>query len=106
MTQIRPLADSLPSTVKGCSERLLRNLTVSAGWTIVGKKDTCPVCMEKVDLRSIFSDRPWDTRNLNWNNMLDLVSTLSSTQWSPCLPLTIDNRTREQYAVILYLCHA
>ena len=56
------------------------DLMLSAGWTIVGKKDTCPVCMEKVDLRSIFADRPWDTRNLNWNNMLDLVSSLSSIQ--------------------------
>ena len=36
------------------------------GWTLVGKKDSCPVCMEKVDLRSVFADRPWDTRNLNW----------------------------------------
>ena len=44
-----------------------------AGWTIVGKKDTCPVCMEKVDLKQIFSDRPWETTNLNWNQMLDMV---------------------------------
>lgn len=46
---------------------------MDAGWTIVGKKDTCPVCLEKVDLRSIFADRPWETRNLNWNQMLDMV---------------------------------
>lgn len=44
-----------------------------AGWTIVGKKDTCPVCMEKVDLKQIFADRPWETTNLNWNQMLDMV---------------------------------
>ena len=35
------------------------------GWTMVGKKDTCPVCLEKVDLRSVH-DRPWDSTNLNW----------------------------------------
>ena len=45
-----------------------------AGWTIVGKKDTCPVCAEKVDLKAIFADRPWETTNLNWNQMLDMVS--------------------------------
>jgi len=26
----------------------------------------CPVCLEKVDLRQIFADRPWETRNLTW----------------------------------------
>jgi len=36
------------------------------GWTIVGKKDTCPACLEKVDLRAVFQDRPWETRNLSW----------------------------------------
>ena len=36
------------------------------GWTIVGKKDTCPACLEKVDLRTVFHDRPWETRNLSW----------------------------------------
>ena len=36
------------------------------GWTIVGKKDTCPACLEKVDLRAVFHDRPWETRNLSW----------------------------------------
>ena len=38
----------------------------AAGWTIVGKKDTCPTCWEKVDLRSLYADRPWETRNLSW----------------------------------------
>ncbi len=32
----------------------------------VGKKDTCPVCNEKVDMRALYSDRPWETRNLTW----------------------------------------
>ena len=36
------------------------------GWTLIGKKDTCPTCLEKVDLRAIFSDRPWETRNISW----------------------------------------
>lgn len=36
------------------------------GWTLVGKKDSCPVCLEKVDLRALYADRPWDTRNLTW----------------------------------------
>lgn len=36
------------------------------GWCIIGKKDTCPTCWEKVDLRSVFADKPWETRNLSW----------------------------------------
>lgn len=31
-----------------------------------GKKDTCPTCWEKVDLKSVFADKPWETRNLSW----------------------------------------
>eukprot|EP00983_Pelagomonas_calceolata_P050026 1141768-Pelagomonas_calceolata.AAC.4 len=27
---------------------------------------TMIVCSEKVDLRSLYSDRPWETRNLTW----------------------------------------
>lgn len=50
----------------------------------MGKKDTCPVCHEKVDLRTIFADRPWETTNLNWNQMLDLVSlSFPSHNFSP-----------------------
>ena len=40
------------------------------GWTLVGKKDTCPVCLEKVDLRALYADRPWDTSNLTWYGMM------------------------------------
>jgi hypothetical protein len=36
------------------------------GWTIVGKKDVCPVCLEKVDLKDLYADKPWETRNLSW----------------------------------------
>ncbi|KAI8467837.1 MAG: hypothetical protein J3K34DRAFT_460175 [Monoraphidium minutum] len=43
------------------------------GWTIVGKKDVCPVCNEKVDLRHLYSDRPWETQNLSWLQMLDAI---------------------------------
>ncbi len=36
------------------------------GWTLVGKKDVCPTCHEKVDLRNLYADRPWLTGNLSW----------------------------------------
>lgn len=36
------------------------------GWTIVGKKDTCPTCHEKVDLRKLYASRPWESTNMSW----------------------------------------
>ncbi len=29
-------------------------------------QDTCPQCGEKVDLRRLLSDRPWETHNITW----------------------------------------
>jgi len=57
------------------------------GWTIVGKKDLCPVCCEKVDLRSLYSDRPWETRNLSWIQMLDAVRYM--VVWNPIILIAL-----------------
>jgi RING finger protein 121/175 len=40
------------------------------GWTMVGKKDTCPTCLEKTDLHALYADRPWEARNLQYNGTL------------------------------------
>ncbi|GMH43666.1 hypothetical protein BSKO_11588 [Bryopsis sp. KO-2023] len=57
--------------------------TCIRGWTIVGKKDVCPTCMEKVDLKALYSDRPWETSNLSWIKMLDAVRYL--VVWNPII---------------------
>lgn len=57
------------------------------GWTMVGKKDTCPVCLEKVDLRALYADRPWETRNLTWIQMLDAVRYL--VVWNPVIFMAV-----------------
>jgi RING finger protein 121 len=57
--------------------------TCLRGWCVVGKKDTCPACREKVDLRSIFAGRPWETRNLQWIQMLDMLRYL--VVWNPVI---------------------
>jgi len=41
------------------------------GWTIIGKKDMCPYCNEKVELRKIFPN-PWEKASIYWNNILDI----------------------------------
>lgn len=53
------------------------------GWTIVGKKDVCPTCHEKVDLRKLYASRPWESRNISWNQMLDMVRFL--VVWNPLI---------------------
>lgn len=53
------------------------------GWTLVGKKSVCPVCLEKVDLKDLFADRPWETRNLSWVQMLDALRYV--IVWNPLL---------------------
>ncbi|XP_062513711.1 E3 ubiquitin ligase RNF121-like [Corticium candelabrum] len=42
------------------------------GWCIVGKKQTCPYCKEKVDLKRIFSN-PWDRTHVQYANLLDFL---------------------------------
>jgi len=53
------------------------------GWLIVGKKDSCPACNEKVDLRKLYANKPWETRNLSWIQMLDLVRYM--VVWQPTI---------------------
>ena len=53
------------------------------GWLIVGKKDSCPACNEKVDLRKLYADKPWETSNLSWIQMLDMVRYL--IVWQPTI---------------------
>lgn len=58
----------------------------------MGKKDTCPVCSEKVDLKAIFADRPWETTNLNWNQMLDMVSLVPPEQAKAFCPFDLSGQ--------------
>ncbi|PRW20957.1 RING finger 121 [Chlorella sorokiniana] len=61
----------------------LFHLDCIRGWCIIGKKDTCPTCWEKVDTKSVFADKPWETRNLSWIQMLDMVRYL--VVWNPII---------------------
>ncbi|XP_009894055.1 PREDICTED: RING finger protein 121-like, partial [Charadrius vociferus] len=40
------------------------------GWCIVGKKQTCPYCKEKVDLKRMFSN-PWERPHVMYGQLLD-----------------------------------
>jgi len=42
------------------------------GWCVVGKKQTCPYCKEKVDLKRMFSN-PWEKPHLFFGWLIDIV---------------------------------
>jgi hypothetical protein len=43
------------------------------GWCVVGKRDTCAFCHEKVNVRQTFSSNPWETQGLLWGVILDVI---------------------------------
>lgn len=52
------------------------------GWCLIGKKDMCPYCKEKVDLRA-FKTNPWDTTQQLYLNLLDALRYL--IVWQPVI---------------------
>jgi RING finger protein 121 len=57
------------------------------GWTIVGKKDICPVCAEKVQLSQIFDSNIWAQKSIAWAQLLDALRYL--LVWNPLLVLVM-----------------
>lgn len=56
------------------------------GWCIVGKKQTCPYCKEKVDLHRLFP-RPWDRPHVLYGNLLDWIRYLVA--WQPVIIMVV-----------------
>jgi len=56
------------------------------GWTILGKKDTCPYCSEKVDLKELYKS-PWQKQGVLWANLLDSLRYL--VVWNPIILLVV-----------------
>ncbi|KAF8927633.1 hypothetical protein BGZ47_001999 [Haplosporangium gracile] len=52
------------------------------GWCLIGKKDMCPYCKEKVDLRA-FKTNPWDTTQQLYLNLLDALRYM--IVWQPVI---------------------
>ena len=42
------------------------------GWCMIGKKQTCPYCQEKVDLKRLFRN-PWEKPHMLYGQLLDFV---------------------------------
>jgi len=52
------------------------------GWIMIGKRDVCPVCKEKVNLKGIFAN-PWQKQDRMWSQLLDGVRYLMV--WNPVI---------------------
>jgi hypothetical protein len=50
---------------------------------IVGAKDSCPFCAQKVSLKAIVGSSPWDPQSAAFVNILDAVRYL--IVWYPAL---------------------
>jgi len=57
------------------------------GWALVGKKDTCPLCCEKVNMK-VFSKGPWDGKGQVWAQLLDAVRYL--IVWNPIIMILLN----------------
>ncbi|XP_794833.2 RING finger protein 121 [Strongylocentrotus purpuratus] len=56
------------------------------GWCIVGKKQTCPYCKEKVDLKRMFKN-PWERPHMLFGQLLDWIRYLVA--WQPIIFLLV-----------------
>ncbi|KAK2154480.1 hypothetical protein LSH36_268g03044 [Paralvinella palmiformis] len=56
------------------------------GWCIVGKKQTCPYCKEKVDLKRMFTS-PWERPHVLYGNLLDWIRYLVA--WQPVIIMLV-----------------
>ncbi|KAJ2723865.1 hypothetical protein GGI07_002328 [Coemansia sp. Benny D115] len=65
----------------GCGHEF--HATCIRGWCVVGKKDMCPFCREKVDLET-FKQNPWDKQELFYVTALEYMRFFVSWQ-----PLTV-----------------
>ncbi|XP_065206627.1 E3 ubiquitin ligase Rnf121 [Planococcus citri] len=56
------------------------------GWCIVGKKQMCPYCKEKVDLKRMFPN-PWEKPHVLYGQLLDWVRWLVA--WQPIILMLV-----------------
>lgn len=61
------------------------------GWCIVGKKQTCPYCKEKVDLKRMFTS-PWERPHILYGQMLDWIRYLVA--WQPLILFLVQGINR------------
>ncbi|KAJ1835108.1 hypothetical protein LPJ63_001413 [Coemansia sp. RSA 2711] len=75
---VRPTALAEPTHELDCGH--VFHATCIRGWCVIGKKETCPFCSEKVDLTP-FKQNPWDRQELVYISALEYMRFFIS--WQP-----------------------
>lgn len=57
------------------------------GWVLVGKRDSCPLCSEKVNLSSVVGTSPWARMSLLWAQLLE--TTRFMLVWNPLVVMVV-----------------
>lgn len=57
------------------------------GWCLIGKKQVCPFCREKVDLNKLFASLPFQKPHHLYGNLLDFIRYLIA--WQPIILFTV-----------------
>lgn len=57
------------------------------GWCLVGKKQVCPFCREKVDTQKLFASLPFQKPHYLYGNLLDFIRYLVA--WQPLILLGV-----------------
>jgi hypothetical protein len=58
------------------------------GWCVIGKKDTCPTCSERVDIKALLKTSPlWGQTSRLWGQLLDAVRYV--VVWNPLVFLAL-----------------
>ena len=58
------------------------------GWCVVGKKDSCPSCSERVDIKALLKTSPlWGPPSRLWGQLLDVVRYI--VVWNPMVFLVL-----------------
>ena len=57
------------------------------GWCLMGKKQVCPFCREKVDTQKLFASLPFQKPHYLYGNLLDFIRYLVA--WQPLILLAV-----------------
>lgn len=87
------IPDKLDSNFDSCSSSAEKVFTLSCGhkyheyciygWCLIGKKQVCPFCREKVDTGKLFASLPFQKPHYLYGNLLDFIRYLVA--WQPLI---------------------
>lgn len=105
----------LENTYKLSCEHVFHEFCIR-GWCIVGKKQTCPYCKEKVDLKKMFRNpypfervlsvlpHLWDYRSLVWKHLFKMINLSEYIISTSKFTTLMSSRSRRYIIQLKYIC--